>query len=602
MKFQIHLLKARSRSVLVLALALLSAAAPAHAEWRESAFLTAADGAQDDRFGTVAYDGDTLVVGVGAADINGVAGQGALYVYVRPVAGWVGDLVQVAKLTASDGELGDALGSSVAIDGDTIVAGAAGEDTEGTDSGAAYVFVKPPGGWTDATETAKLLASSLNGSERFGDSIAIDGTTVAVGAPGENTVFVYERPGGGWTDATSPTATLGSFEIVSGNQFGSEVGISGTVIVAGAGARDSGAGALYLFEKPGPTWVTTVTHTAKLLASDRIAGDQLGLDGMDVEGDVVVAGVRTRTVAFGTQGQVYLWSKPLSGWAGTLTETATVIAADGGGGDHFGSDVDMAGDVLVVGAAAADAIGAGYRFEKPATGWIGQISDGGRLDAADPAGVQSLGLYVAAAPDVAFLAAPNGDIGAVMNQGFVLAFRDLPCPVAPRDDCATGASGKGKLQLSSRDGLPDKNALAWKWSKGEEVDVAALGDPLDATEYTMCIYDGSGEQIVSITLPAGGDCSGKPCWKQTGNGFKFKDKTGTNRGVTGFGIKAGAAGKSKLNLKARGAALTVPALPLGQSPDPVFVQLENSSTDACWSAQFSAPASSKNGKWSDSSD
>ena len=85
--------------------------------------ITAADGAQDDVFGdAVAIDGDTLVAG---AAVNG--GRGAVYVYQRVGDTWS----QTAKLTATDAAPNDFLGASVAIDGDTIVAGAFGDDIGG---------------------------------------------------------------------------------------------------------------------------------------------------------------------------------------------------------------------------------------------------------------------------------------------------------------------------------------------------------------------------------------------------------------------------------------------------------------------------------------
>jgi hypothetical protein len=97
--------------VLVVGLAL---AAPAAALEQT---LTAADGVAGDQFGqSVAVEGDTAVVGAPFAD----GARGAVYVFARAGDGWT----QTAKLTASDGAVRDRLGSSVAIAGDTIVAGA----------------------------------------------------------------------------------------------------------------------------------------------------------------------------------------------------------------------------------------------------------------------------------------------------------------------------------------------------------------------------------------------------------------------------------------------------------------------------------------------
>ena len=89
---------------------------------------------------------------------------------------------QAAKLTASDGAAYDNFGISVAVDGDTVVVGAPGDDGAGADSGSVYVFVKPTGGWATSTETAKLTASDGAALDYFGYSVAVDGDTVLVGA------------------------------------------------------------------------------------------------------------------------------------------------------------------------------------------------------------------------------------------------------------------------------------------------------------------------------------------------------------------------------------------------------------------------------------
>ncbi|MDM8553620.1 choice-of-anchor D domain-containing protein, partial [Desulfococcaceae bacterium HSG7] len=99
------------------------------------------------------------------------------YVFVKPAGGW-SDMTQTAKLTASDANSDDHFGWSVAVNGDTAVVGANGDDT-----GSAYVFVKPAGGWSDMTQTAKLTASDAAADDQFGSSAAVSGDTVVVGAP-----------------------------------------------------------------------------------------------------------------------------------------------------------------------------------------------------------------------------------------------------------------------------------------------------------------------------------------------------------------------------------------------------------------------------------
>lgn len=150
--------------------------------------LTASDGGRSDEVGNavaVSADGSTVVAAAWAATISGKVGQGALYVFERPAGGWANG-TQAAKLTTSDGAAQDTLGYSVAVssDGSTVVAGAifATEVSNQNGPGAAYVFVRPASGWTNATETARLTASDRVSGNNFGIAVAMsgDGSTVAV--------------------------------------------------------------------------------------------------------------------------------------------------------------------------------------------------------------------------------------------------------------------------------------------------------------------------------------------------------------------------------------------------------------------------------------
>ena len=129
-------------------------------------------------------DGSTVVVGAPDNLPHGYD-SGAAYVFIRPAGGWGSGAPEVATLTASDGAPNQRFGQAVAVsaDGQTIVIGPAG----------AYVFTRPSGGWTDATEAVKLaIADDPYGS--FGTSVAVtgDGAAVFVGAP--HAAYVFTRP------------------------------------------------------------------------------------------------------------------------------------------------------------------------------------------------------------------------------------------------------------------------------------------------------------------------------------------------------------------------------------------------------------------------
>ena len=118
---------------------------------------------------------------------------------------------QQAKLTASDAEDSDQFaGTSVAVDGDTALVGATlDDDACPTDplcqSGSAYVFVRTGTTWN---EQAKLTASDAEAAERLGESVAVSGDTIVVGARMADQLlgaaYVF-----GFGDTTPPTAVAG---------------------------------------------------------------------------------------------------------------------------------------------------------------------------------------------------------------------------------------------------------------------------------------------------------------------------------------------------------------------------------------------------------
>ena len=152
---------------------------------------------------SVAMDGDILVVGASRenfTDTNdpsiNINNAGAAYIYTRVANEWT----RAAKLTASRPVDGARFGESVAVDGDTVVVGALQDDLFNDDdtlridkSGAAYVFTKPPAGWADINETAKLIAGDAEKDDDFGIAVAIYGETIVIGAPqtGDKVGSVY---------------------------------------------------------------------------------------------------------------------------------------------------------------------------------------------------------------------------------------------------------------------------------------------------------------------------------------------------------------------------------------------------------------------------
>ena len=174
--------------------------------WTQQAYLKASQVNASDTFGlSVAVSVDTVVVGgnledssttgVNSTPDESAADSGAAYVFLRSGTTWTQQAYLKASNTpsSSSGE-GDGFGNSVAVSVDTVVVGAPREDgsTTGVNStpdesaanaGAAYVFVRSGGAWTQQTY---LKASQVTGSDFFGGSVAVSGDTVVVGASGED--------------------------------------------------------------------------------------------------------------------------------------------------------------------------------------------------------------------------------------------------------------------------------------------------------------------------------------------------------------------------------------------------------------------------------
>ena len=355
------------------------------APWNWAAKLTASDAAESDEFGiSVAVHGDTIVVGAHLENANDddidttndVTDSGAAYVFTKVSGVWG----QKAKLTASDAAANDEFGISVAVHDETVIVGAhlenANDDDVDTtddvaDSGAVYVFTKPEsGGWTDATETAKLTADDAAENDQFGISVAVHDETVVVGAHLENAndddvdttddvadsgaVFVFTKPeSGGWADSTE-TAKLTADDAAESDEFGISVAVHGDTVVVGAhkydvgvGTEKANAGAAYVFIKPtGGPWADG-TEAAKLIASDAMRGDEFGIAvAVDDNEDTIVVGAYLDDDNGDNAGSAYVFTRDSNGWSQKTKLTGPSRGRD----DWLGYSVAVAGDTVLAGA------------------------------------------------------------------------------------------------------------------------------------------------------------------------------------------------------------------------------------------------------------
>ena len=305
-------------------------------------------------------------------------GPGAVYVFVRDGSNWH----EQAILRPSEGDDGDRFGHSVAIEGDTIVVGAFGEDADSalgetdnsaTDSGAAYVYTRAGESWT---RQAYLKVSNVNSAANFGASVAISTKTILIGAPGNTELEVSVGgngnpfPGAAYlfscegvdNDRWVETAKLTPLKGAPNDQFGLSVGLSGDTAVIGARHTDSAS--IYTRDTGTNTWSREA----------RFSGEENSLFGevVAIEGDTIVVGARRK----GEEGAAELFSREDGNWSGgKLLE-----AADGAQDSGFAESLALSGRSVIVGAYARPfgpeqfAAGGIHVFAPAAAETAGQIS------------------------------------------------------------------------------------------------------------------------------------------------------------------------------------------------------------------------------------
>ncbi len=232
--------------------------------WEFQQKIYADDGESADNFGkSVAISGDYIVVGADNEDF----GSGSAYVFKLNDTSWT----QVAKLEGDD-SLNDYFAHSVDIDGDFIAVGAWQSNSPESNMGGVFVFQNNAGTWQFVT---KLVADDAQIDDALGYSVAISGNTIVAGAHGcdnnKGAAYVFVFDGTDWSQQAKLQASDAGYD----DYFGKNVSISGDYVIAGAQRNDiakSDEGAAYLFVRTGNNW----TQTTKLTASD---ADDTGLFG-----------------------------------------------------------------------------------------------------------------------------------------------------------------------------------------------------------------------------------------------------------------------------------------------------------------------------------
>jgi FG-GAP repeat len=298
----------------------------------------------------LAVSGDRLVVGASNTDVGTNNLAGAVFVFERVAGQWT----ETAELVATD-SLCAQLGTSVAVLGDRVLAGAPGTPKGGSsNAGAAYVFEGSGGAWS---QTAKLQPSVATQGSELGTSVALAGDQLLVGGRGSNQpsgpagmVLVHEQQPGGWTVVQQLTGEKGSL-------FALRMAVDGERLLVGAHLSDAPAtglgGAVHVYERSAGTWLPTATLLAQDPQDTTFFGASLALSG-----ERVLVGSTFHGAGNGA-GYVHVFELSAGTW-----EKVARLDAPGGFNPHtFGAALALQGETALV------------SWESMYTGFVGKVLD-----------------------------------------------------------------------------------------------------------------------------------------------------------------------------------------------------------------------------------
>lgn len=349
---------------------------------------------------SVAVEGNTLAVGV-QGDNQGI---GSVRVYVDNNNE---DFEFQSLLKPSDGATNDDFGRAVAMSGNFIIVGAQRHDAEGENSGAAYIYERSVNddGDTEWSQVAKLTPPEPQADERFGISVSIQGKVAIVGANGndsngENSGAAYLftlQPNiigiEGWTFTKKLVAADGA----PGDNFGFSVSIYGNQAVVGAVWANERGGSAYVFINQGGTWTTQGKFEGEK------PDDQFGWSVSVYEDTIAVGAIKfdDRTVGPLTReirdrGSVNIYVKDENG---SWFKEARLEPSDGKEGDHFGRSIDLHDDWLIVSAPFSDEMGidagTAYIYQRESSASEGWLLQGEVLPTQEASALSEFGFSVA---------------------------------------------------------------------------------------------------------------------------------------------------------------------------------------------------------------
>lgn len=284
-----------------------------------------------------------------------------------------------AYIKPAENEARNRLGSSVALSGDTLVVGAPGRNNQ---RGGAFVFRRAAdGSWSQ--EAALEFSGELEVEDNAGETVAVSGDWVAVGAPhrraesdtaaNPGAVHLFRRSGGVWSRAVEliPPVDFQRGERFDHYQFGNAVAMDGDLLAVGARGDSSSAlgvggdphnedrfrsGAVYVYRREGASWVFEAYLKADLEGPGERFGHRLALDGESL----LITAPRSRNLAtegtggvgamLNDSGLVFLFQRVDGEWGQVVRLKASNASID----DQFGVWAALEDGILTVGAAYED--------------------------------------------------------------------------------------------------------------------------------------------------------------------------------------------------------------------------------------------------------
>ncbi len=319
-------------------------------DWIFAQKLKAIDPTFGGALGTaLATSGDWMVATTPFDDPQGAFGAGSAHVYNLQGGNWV----HTQKVLASDfaGVFSEFFGMSAALRGDRMVIGEENDNTKSVHAGSAYVFELQGSTWV---EVAKLYAQDWEVYGSFGSSVAVDGDTIVVGASEHDNGFgagadrgaayVFERIGGSWVQ----TQKLLPSDPGNQNHFGWSVALQGdSILVSGhAHVHSPGTmGAAYVFNQQGSTWI----ETQELLPVDPAPDLRFGAF-VCIDGELAICSGHTDDDLGNISGSAYAFRRLGASW----TQIGKLLAPDGAPGDLLSCSVSLSGSTVVLGALGGD--------------------------------------------------------------------------------------------------------------------------------------------------------------------------------------------------------------------------------------------------------